>query len=90
MSSASQRPWNAGRIVGAKPPLKPKHIWGLGILPQLARRIRDLVMFNLAIVSKLRGRDLAEPRVGDLMLAGSIRPRSTVCESRRDGPSHSN
>jgi hypothetical protein len=40
------RPWNAGRIVGAKPPLKPKHIWGIRTRLQLAGRIRDLAMFN--------------------------------------------
>ena len=22
------RPWNIGRIVGPKPPFKPKHVWG--------------------------------------------------------------
>jgi len=24
-----KRPWNTGRIIGAKPPLKPKHVWGI-------------------------------------------------------------
>ena len=47
------RPWNAGRIVGAKPPLKPKHIWGIRTRLQLAGRVRDLAMFNVAIDSKL-------------------------------------
>ncbi|MFG1342928.1 site-specific integrase [Xanthobacter autotrophicus] len=52
----SQRePWNAGRIIGAKPPLKPKHIWALRTRLQIGNRVRDLAMFNLAIDSKLRG-----------------------------------
>ena len=25
---AIRRPWNSGRIIGPKPPLKPKYIWG--------------------------------------------------------------
>ena len=23
------RPWNTSRLIGAKPPLKPKHVWGI-------------------------------------------------------------
>jgi hypothetical protein len=46
---ADHRPWNAGRIVGAKPPLKPQHIWALRTRLQMELRIRDLAMFNVAI-----------------------------------------
>jgi hypothetical protein len=24
-----RQPWNRGRIIGPKPPLKPKHIWAI-------------------------------------------------------------
>ena len=47
-------PWNAGRMVGVKPPLKPKHIWGIQTRLRLAGRVRDLAMFNLAIDSRRR------------------------------------
>ena len=80
------RPWNAGRIVGAKPPLKPKHIWGIRTRLQLAGRVRDLAMFNVAIDSKLRGCDLVSLRVGDVMVAGSIRPRSSVLQQKTGRP----
>ncbi len=80
------RPWNAGRIVGAKPPLKPKHIWGIRTRLQLAGRVRDLAMFNVAIDSKLRGCDLVSLRVRDVMLAGSIRPRSSVLQQKTGRP----
>jgi hypothetical protein len=23
------RPWNSGRIIGPKPPFKPKHVWAI-------------------------------------------------------------
>lgn len=82
----SHHPWNAGRIVGAKPPLKPKHIWGIRTRLQLAGHLRDLAMFNLAIDSKLRGCDLVKLRVGDVMLAGLIRPRSTVLQQKTGRP----
>lgn len=86
MPSASRRPWNIGRIVGAKPPLKPKHIWGIRTRLQMAGRNRGLAMFNLAIDSKLRGCDLVKLKVGDVMLAGSIRPRSTVLQQKTGRP----
>jgi hypothetical protein len=49
--------WNKGRLLGQKPPLKPKEIWSLRIRLQLAGKTRDLALFNLAIDSKLRGCD---------------------------------
>jgi hypothetical protein len=55
-----QRPaWNTGRIIGPKPPLKPRHIWAIRTRLQHEHRVRDLAMFNLAIDSKLRGCDCA-------------------------------
>jgi hypothetical protein len=48
-------PWNSGRIIGAKPPLKPRHTWAIRLQLKNARRIRDLALFNCAIDAKLRG-----------------------------------
>ena len=53
-------PWNKGKLIGQKPPLKLKEIWAIRIRLQLANRIRDLALFNLAIDSKFRPPDLAE------------------------------
>ena len=25
-------PWNEGKMVGAKPPLRPKHVWSIGFI----------------------------------------------------------
>ena len=56
---ASRRePWNKGKLIGAKPPLRPKHVWSIRTKLQIAGRTRDLAMFNLAIDSKLRGCDV--------------------------------
>jgi len=55
-------PWNKGKLVGQKLPLKLKEIWAIRIHLQLAKRIRELAMFNLAIDSKLRGCDLVSCR----------------------------
>ena len=40
--------WNKGRLLGQKPPLKPKEIWSLRIRLQLADKGRDLALFNLS------------------------------------------
>ena len=63
---ASQRaPWNKGKLIGAKPPLRPKHVWSIRTKLQIEGRGRDLALFNLAIDSKLRGCDLVGLRVHD-------------------------
>ncbi len=59
-SSASQVPWNKGRLIGQKPPLKREEIWAIRIRLQIANKVRDLALFNLAIDSKLRACDLVK------------------------------
>ena len=61
-------PWNKGKLVGQKPPLKLKEIWAIRIRLQIANRIRDLALFNLAIDSKLRSCDLVKIGVRDIAL----------------------
>ena len=58
-----KRPWNTARIIGPKPPFKPKHIWGIRQQLKANGRVRDLAMFNCAIDAKLRGCDLVKLRV---------------------------
>jgi hypothetical protein len=58
-------PWNKGKLTGAKPPLRPKHVWSIRTKLQIEGRTRDLAMFNLAIDSKLRGCDVVAIRVED-------------------------
>ena len=71
-------PWNKGKLTGAKPPLRPKHVWSVWTTFQIEGRARDLTMFNLAIDSKLRGSNLAHER--PLCAAGSTDRRNTFCE----------
>ncbi|MEX3934386.1 hypothetical protein AB4Y32_21770 [Paraburkholderia phymatum] len=58
--------WNKGKLVGQKPPLRPKDVWAIRIHLQNAHAVRDLSLFNLAIDSKLRGCDLVSLRVRDV------------------------
>jgi integrase len=81
-----RRPWNTGRIIGAKPPLKPKHIWGIRQQLKSARRVRDLALFNCAIDAKLRGCDLVKLRVSDVAPGGVLRARATVIQQKTGRP----
>src|SRR6201991_3007503 len=78
--------WNKGRLLGQKPPLKPKEIWSLRIRLQLANRARDLALFNLAIDSKLRGCDLVSLRVRDLGDSSRILSRAVVMQQKTRRP----
>jgi hypothetical protein len=55
--TCAKQPWNKGKIVGQKAPFKPKEIWAIRTRLEMDGRARDLVLFNLAIDSKLRGCD---------------------------------
>lgn len=71
-------PWNKGRIVGQKAPLKLREIWAIRVRLQLWKEYRSLAMFNLAIDSKLRASDLVALRVGDVLQGGQVLPRAIV------------
>ena len=61
-----RRPWNAGNMVGAKRPLKPRDVWAIRFFLDEHRRLRDRALFDLAIDSKLRGCDIVMMKIGDI------------------------
>ena len=79
-------PWNKSRFTGPKPPLKPKQIWGIRASLQIAKRTRDLALFDLALDSKLRGCDLVRVKVSDIALHGAVRTRATVTQRKTGRP----
>jgi integrase len=79
-------PWNKGRLIGQKAPLKLKEIWSIRIRLQLANRTRDLALFNLAIDSKPRGCDLVGLRVCDIVQGNSVLPRATILQQKTHRP----
>jgi integrase len=80
------RPWNAGRMQGPKPPLKPKHVWAIRQQLRTAGRTRDLALFDCGIDSKLRGCDLVRLRVSDVAPGGVLRQRATVIQQKTGRP----
>ena len=79
-------PWNKGKLIGQKPPLKLKEIWAIRIRLQLLNRTRDMALFNLAIDSKLRGCDLIRIRVADVAHGSRVLSRATVMQQKTGLP----
>src|SRR5438445_2092130 len=79
-------PWNKGKLLGQKPPLKLKEIWAIRIRLQLDHRTRELALFNLAIDSKLRGCDLVGLRVHDVVQGSHVAPRAIVMQKKTQRP----
>ncbi len=81
-----RQPWNKGKLIGPKPPLQPRHVWAIRTRVQLAGRMRDLALFNLAIDSKLRGSDVVSLKVEDVAPRGYAIDRATVRQMKTGRP----
>jgi site-specific recombinase XerC len=85
-SSNAHKPWNVGKLIGQKPPLKRKDIWAVRVRLQLDGRKRDLALFNLAIDSKLRGCDLVAIKITDVWNGEGIATRAIVVQKKTGRP----
>ena len=79
-------PWNKGKRIGQRPPLKAKEIWAIRVRLQLAKSTRDLALFNLGIDSKLRGCDLVNLRVRDIAHGNQLLPRAMIVQRKTQRP----
>ena len=83
----SRKPlWNKGKLIGQKPPLKPKYVWAIRSRLQMAGRLRDLALFDLAIDSKLRGCEVVKLTVADVALSGTMNERATIRQQKTGRP----
>lgn len=85
-TTACRDPWNKGKLVGQKLPLKLREIWAIRVRLQLSDRTRDLALFNLAIDSKLRACDLVKLRVRDISNGDFIAARTIVMQQKTQRP----
>lgn len=85
-TSYKREAWNKGKLVGQKPPLKPREIWAIRIHLQNNHAVRDLALINLAIDSKLRGCDLVSLHVRDITHGSQILPRAMVIQHKTQRP----
>src|SRR5579864_1884618 len=86
LAAPKRTAWNKGKLIGAKAPLRPKHVWSIRTKLQIEGRTRDLEMFNLAIDSKLRGCDVVAMRVEDVAAGGYTADRATVRQKKAGRP----
>jgi integrase len=81
-----REPWNKGKLVGQKAPLRLKEIWTIRIRLQLAERVRELALFNLAVDSKLRSCDVVRLRVRDVTHGERMATRAIVMQQKTQRP----
>src|SRR5215471_12649609 len=88
LSAPKHTPWNKGKLIGAKPPLWPKHVWSIRTKLQIDDQVRDLALFNLSIDSKLRGCDVVTLKVEDIAPNGYAVGRAIVRQKKTGRPVH--
>ena len=85
-TSPRRTPWNKGKLICAKPPLRPNQVWLIRTRLLIERRARDLALFNLAIDSKLRGCDVVALKVEDVAPNSYALHRATVRQRKTGRP----
>jgi len=85
-NSHHHEPWNKGKLIGQKAPLKLKEIWAIRVRLELSNRTRDLALFNLAIDSKLRACDLVRLKVRDISHGDKVTSRAIVMQQKTGRP----
>lgn len=82
----SRTPWNKGKLIGAKPPLRPSHVWSIRTRLQIEGKKRDLALSNFDIDSKLRGCDVVAVHVDDIAPSGYSMDRATIRQKKTGRP----
>jgi integrase len=84
--NSRKTPWNKGKLVGQKAPLKLQDIWAIRIHLKIDGKHRDLALFNLAIDSKLRACDLLKLKVSDISQGTQVASRAMVMQQKTGNP----
>ena len=74
------------RRTGSKLALKPVYVWGIRIRLQVARKLPDLALFDLALDSKLRACDLVGLTTSDLLSGERVRGRAMILQRKTGRP----
>jgi len=84
-SQTRPRPWNKGKLVGAKAAAATEPRLSIRTKLQIEGKKRDLALFNLAVDSKLPGCEFAV-RVEDLAPSGYSMDRATIRQKKTGRP----
>ena len=82
MPTPKRAPWNKGKLIGAKPPLRQKHVWAIRTMLQVERVnatwrcsiLRSTVNCGAATLSQLRSM-ISLPMVMQLIERRCVRER---------------
>ena len=85
-STPRREPWNKGKLVGQKAPLKLRDIWAIRVRLQMQERVRELALLDLGIDSKLRACDLVRLRVRDVSHGDRVAARAIVLQQKTQRP----
>ena len=78
--------WNKGKLLGQKLPLSLKEVRAIRRRLQSAQKMRDVVLFSVAIESNLCACDLVRLRVRDVSKARHIASHVTIRQSHTSRP----
>ena len=79
-------PWNKGKLLGHKLPLTLTEVRAIRRRLKSAQKLRDFVLFSLAIESNLRACDLVQLRVRDVYKGRQIASQVTIRPLQMDRP----
>lgn len=85
-SAPRDAPWNKGKLVGQKAPLRVNDICAIRVRLQLQSRKRDLALFDLGIDSNLRAWDLVRLGVRDVCHGDCLSSRAIVLQQKTQRP----
>jgi hypothetical protein len=85
-ATMTREPWNKGKLVRQKTPFKLKELWAIRVRLQIARRCRDLALFNLAIDTKLRACDFMQLRVRNVCHGQIMATRALALQQKTRRP----
>ena len=78
--------WNKGKLLGQKLPLTLTEVRAIRRRLKSAKKLRDFVLFSLAIESNLRACDLVQLRVRDVSKGRQIASQVTIRPLQMDRP----
>ena len=78
--------WNKGTLVGQKAPFKLQKIWRTRTRLPMQSQSRELTLFALGVVSKLRSCDLVKLRVRDVCYGDRVAARAMMLQQKTQRP----
>lgn len=84
--NADREPWNKGKLIGPKPPLRPKHVWAIRTQTAVGTRDARSGVVQSGDRQQARGCDVVSVRVEDVAPRGLTLDRGTVRQKKTGRP----